>query len=184
MKRSTPLRSFTRLQSHTPIRASKPISRGEPMRRSPMKRGKSKTSHARRARNYGRMLFVRSLPCGVPDAFFIVAGVGLGDVSPGPCGEGIHGKIECMHLGKRAGWRRCSDDETAPGCAKHHRLNGIDGGVGGHGKWYIALGADGQRALKDELVSQATKAWEALGEAGQRHWHELSAAQFAEWRSA
>src|SRR6185437_10603841 len=153
---------------------------GEPILRTPIKRGKSKTAHSRRERNYGRMAFVESLPCGVPDAFFVVAGIGIGDLSTGPCS----GRVECMHLGKRAGWRRCSDDETAPGCAKHHRLNGIDGGVGGHGKWYVALGADGQRALKDELVSQATKAWESLGEAGQRHWHELAAAQFAELRSA
>jgi hypothetical protein len=133
--------------------------------------GPSKTKHARRPRNFGRMAFVKTLPCGLADAFFVVAGSLTDGPPPGLCS----GPIECMHLGDRAGWRRCSDDETAPGCRTHHR--GIDGTVGGRAPWYVALGRDGQRALRAELVSRASEAWGALGEAGQKHWRELAAAR-------
>lgn len=141
-------------------------------------RGPSKTAHARRTREWGRMAFVRTLPCAVSMAYCIVAGNRPGAPLPGPCS----GHIECMHLGDRAGWRRCPDAETAPGCRAHHR--DIDGQVGGRGKWYVALGREGQRAFRDELASMASDAWESLGVAGRAHWDELAAASRAEQRCA
>jgi len=152
-----------RLKRKTPLRA----------KRWGVSRGPSKTKHARRPRNFARMAFVKTLPCGLADAFFVVAGGLVGAPQPEACA----GHVEAAHLGDRAGFRRCSDDETAPLCRRHHRVPGIDGNVGGRAPWYVALGRDGQRALRAELVSLATEEWEALGEAGRRHWDEMAAAR-------
>lgn len=138
----------------------------------PKPRGPSKTAYGRRERGLGRMAFIRSLPCGVPDAFSVIGGSLVGAPTPGPCDGGV----QCMHLGWKAdpgGRRKPGDTDTAPGCELHHAESGTK--LGGLGKWYVALGRDGQRALRAELVAQATAAWDALTDAERARWNEMAA---------
>jgi hypothetical protein len=84
------------------------------------------------------------------------------------------GPVEVAHLGPRAGWRRGKDAETAPLCRKHHRA--IDGTVGGRAPWYVALGRDGQRELREKLVRFAGYYWDGLAPYVRQRWNEHRAA--------
>jgi hypothetical protein len=85
-----------------------------------------------------------------------------GNVVPSAIPDAMNctGRIEVAHLGSRAGWRRCSDAETAPLCRQHHR--DLDGRVGGKASWYVALGRAGQAELRGRLVQFADFYWQTL----------------------
>jgi hypothetical protein len=144
-----------------PTRAPKPR---HGLTRSPMRRGKSKTKHGRRVREWGRMAYMKTQPCDVRAAFIATFGdemrarfmVVSGSMFPGPC----HGVTEVMHLREQASQHRADDSRTAPGCRKHHLQ--IDGDLGGCGPWYVALGREGQKALRERLVQRATLRWLTL----------------------
>jgi hypothetical protein len=87
------------------------------------------------------------------------------------------GPIEVAHLGARAGWRRGKDSETAPLCRQHHR--DIDGRVGGRAPWYVALGRDSQRDVREKLVAMAAAYWDYLSDSGRASWDARAAAQRA-----
>lgn len=147
-----------------------------------MSRGPSKTKHARRPREFGRMAFYSSLWCMLRD---LARGgnIATRDVE---AAMACDGPIEVAHLGDRGasgtgGWRRCPDAQTAPLCRKHHR--GIDGGVGGRARWYVALGRAGQQELREKLVFFADAYWDGLTEAQREEWNARAEAQRAQ-RSA
>lgn len=133
------------------------------------------TFHARRKRETGFMTFQRAFGCDVRAAFaeefpdlweFRVAGL-----VPGPCPPGAH--IEFMHLPLMVGRRRGPDKHGAPGCALgpdagHHKE--IDGRVGGKGRWYVALGYEGQQRFRERLRSRALARWDALTPEERAEW--------------
>jgi hypothetical protein len=104
------------------------------------------------------MAYYKTLPCDVAAAYYAeqcwrysVDGSG-----PGPC----EGRVEVMHLRSESSQHRAPDYRTAPGCKRHHV--GIDGAIGGRAPWYVALGREGQRALREALVARADLKWSTL----------------------
>jgi hypothetical protein len=114
------------------------------------------TAYSRRPREWGRMLFIRSvLPCAarmVPTA--------------DPC----RGAIQCMHLGPSAKGQKCHDHECGAGCEHHHGM--IDNPAG----FYIDLSDDERWAFRWAAIEAAREAWDALTE-GQREWWDNEAAR-------
>lgn len=143
------------------------------------------TAHSRRPREFGKMFFLRTLPCRVREVWLSVvlnAGHNRDGLPEPPRCDSI---IEVMHLGskrKRGGWRRADDSETARGCRVHHR--GIDGTVGGRGPWYVALGEDGQTELRRRLVALNDAEWLALTPESRALWDEEARRQIAGLKSA
>jgi hypothetical protein len=148
------------------------MKRGRPMRR------KGDTAYANRDREFGRMAFYHSLWCMLRD---LARG---GNVEPRHMMAALacEGPIEVAHLGERAGYRRCSDAETAPLCRRHHR--GIDGTVGGRAKWYSELGREDQRDLRDRLIRFSAYYWDGLTPAEQAKWEQIAEARRAGARAA
>jgi hypothetical protein len=145
----------------------KPVKRvkdRKPLKRSRMKASKRGTAHSRRPREWGRLAYYKTLPCDMfascvaqfPDALVMFWGACLG-------------RTEVAHLGDRAGWRRCPDSETAPLCRHHHQ--DIDGRIGGRAPWYVALGREGQRALRERLVARADLRWSTLTTNQRQDWN-------------
>lgn len=73
------------------------------MKRSPMRRGKSKSAYANRERATAYMLAVKQLTC---CAIYL-----------SPC----EGEIEADHAGRRGLGQKCADEEVIPLCTGHHR---------------------------------------------------------------
>jgi hypothetical protein len=119
-------------------------------------KSKRGTAHGRRERQWGRMMYYKTLPCDMRTTFALVFPFEFEGSRPGVC----FGCIEVAHLGERAGWRRCPDRQTGPLCQRHHR--DIDGRIGGRAPWYVALGREGQRALRGRLVARADLRWSTL----------------------
>ena len=159
-----------------PPKPRQPLRRGKPLERSWMRKGAKKTKHARRAREFGRMAFYSSLWCMLRD-------ISRAGRLPTPINEvtqACEGPIEVAHLGDRGatgtgGWRRAPDAKTAPLCRHHHRS--IDGRVGGKAPWYVALGREGQRELRADLVLFADLYWQGLTEEGRAHWDAVASSR-------
>ena len=149
-----------------PKPVAKPKKPRQPLRRSWMRAGKRKTKHARRVREWGRMAFYKSLPCGLLEAMSALEKVSIHQARVWV--DFCDGVVEVAHLGPRAGWRRGKDAETAPLCRKHHR--DIDGQVGGKAPWYVARGREGQFAVRARLIAQADALWFALDPEQRAEW--------------
>lgn len=134
------------------------------MARSWMKKGQKTTAYSKRERLWGFMCFVRrTLPC--------VARTVDGS---GPCVGGI----QFMHLGPRAGYRKCHDSMGGAGCAGHH--NQIDNPSG----FYLEM-ADEQRAdFRARVIAETWAAWDALGTEQQEWWDGEATRLRAESREA
>jgi hypothetical protein len=129
------------------------------------------TKHRRRAREFGRMAFYAHLWCMLLD----LARGGNAEPRHMEAWLACEGPIEVAHLGARAGWRRCSDDQTAPLCRKHHRQ--IDGKVGGRARWFVELGREGQREVREKLIRFAGYYWDGLTPEGRGEWDRRAAAE-------
>lgn len=104
------------------------------------------------------MAFYKTLSCDVPKAYADTFGEDWWDIDGGiPETDECTGPVQVMHLREHASQKRAPDYRTAPGCKHHHQ--DIDGKVGGRGPWYVALGREGQRALRDRLVARANLRW-------------------------
>lgn len=91
-----------------PTRPEKPRKRNGLARRKPLQakhwgvsRGPSKTAHARRPRGWGKMLFLRTLPCDVPAAFVELYGPAVASVSS--CNDDNHNEERTWRQRRRVG---------------------------------------------------------------------------------
>lgn len=69
------------------------------------------------------------------------------------------GSVEFAHLHDR---KRYAKGDVGAGLCKRGAHTGIDGRVGGKMPEYVALGRDGQKALRDRLSNGARAGWNAL----------------------
>lgn len=140
-----------------------------------------KTKHARREREWGRMAYAHTWPCDVHEAFVEEFGLlfsSLALIHPGPCS----GRRQYMHLHlEDDGGVRPPDHQGAIGCEGHHK--DIDGKVGGKGRWYVTLFADGQLRLKRRLVTRQRARWDALTPEQRAYWNEIGEARFGRRRA-
>lgn len=132
------------------------------------------TSHSRREREWGRMAFAHTWPCDVAGAYDeefrgvypTFEALALG---PQPCG----GRRQYMHLHLEEGsGKRAPDHQGAIGCEDHHK--DIDGKVGGKGRWYVALGGEGQLRLRRRLVERQCARWDELTQTGRAIWDRIA----------
>jgi hypothetical protein len=130
-------------------------------------KSKRGTAHSRRPREFGRMMYYSTLRCDVATAMEEAFRTTIGcraRSTIGPC----HGRVEVMHLRDTASQHRAKDHLTAPGCVRHH--HDIDGDLGGRAPWYVALGREGQRALREQLIARADLKWSTLTGAQRADW--------------
>lgn len=119
------------------------------------------------------MLFYKSMPCMLAGGMAMLRTVSTAQARVWV--DFCDGPTEAAHLGPRAGFRRCPDNQTAPLCRKHHRQPGIDGNVGGRAKWYVAMNRSDQLRLRQILWTQADLLWLALPDHVRSEWNQRAA---------
>lgn len=141
-------------------------------------RSKRGTKHSRRERAWGFMAYQRSQPCDVVAAYDeefpgVYPTFEALTIGPPSCSGG---GVQFMHLPLTVGRRRGPDMHGAPGCGGlppgHHEQ--IDGGLGGHARWYVALGRDGQQRLRERLRARALARWGNLTQAERDNWNTMA----------
>ncbi len=159
-----PAKEPTRLAAVSKKRAARIAAGAERpgMKRSRMRRGKGDNAYARRPRDFGRMLFVKSLYCYVGTVYG---------------SEGCSRIIEAHHAGKRGLGQKAPDDTCIPLCVRHHRQATDYSGFFSLANWP----APGSRAAFVEgAIADTRAAWDALSEAEQARWYEMATA--TSWR--
>jgi hypothetical protein len=149
----------TRLRQVSAKRAAR-IAAGQErpgLKRSRMRRGKGRTAYARRPRDVGRMLFVKSLYCYVGSVY------GSEDCSR---------VIEAHHAGKRGLGQKAPDDTCIPLCRRHHQQATDYSGFFSAASWP----EPGSRArFVEGAIADTRAAWDALSEMEQSSWQALAA---------
>lgn len=170
VKKRKPLRARKPIERKTRLRAGKPRPAAE----------KRETAYRRRKREQfetGRMMFAKTFGCDVALTIWTLVGEIPEARDAIRLLEQCNGPIEYMHLGskrKNGGWHKCDDEEGASGCRCHHRAPGIDGGVGGKARWYMALDVDGQALFKKRLIQRQQERWDALTDEQRANWGQLA----------
>ena len=110
-----------------------------------MKRGKRKSTYAKRPRDFDFMLFVKTLPCSVSEEWPAFP------TAPTECG----GVVETDHNSRDRGLGRKSDDSTCIAlCTQHHRERSDHSGTFKH------LTRDEIRAWFDRAQLRTRTAWD------------------------
>jgi len=73
--------------------------------------------------------------------------------------ESVPRNIECAHVGERGFGQKCSDYETVPLCAHHHRINADSHHVLGKRFWEV------HKLDRDALIAQLNSMYEKPKEA-------------------
>lgn len=144
------------------------MKRGSPLKanRWGVSRSARGTAHSRRPREWGFMAFCHDRGCELRRDVDTQNLLGLVHVCKGP--------VQFAHL---SDLKRYDVGDKGSGLCRDAAHQGIDGMVGGKAPWYVALGKDGQKLIRDRLANRARRAWEAFTDEQRAAWEDIAVAR-------